>query len=255
MLNRRGIPLFFVDKVKSWQKVQTKLTEGSTFIALHENKSTSLVAWVNNGRVVTFIAHGIPPISVIPKYNSLWKMGKGQGGELKKVPSNPIVYLYRENMQGVDRNDQYKADGAISGTLTVRKWYHTIIWGLMDMTIANCYILYKELISYNANNGTPWGDFVPKKNKFGSIQQFRMALAMELMGGRTFRRRAARPTQPTQPTPSARHRHARIGSVPSSTRVCVYPECFKRTYMCCNTCPNNPHICKSCWALKHNSAT
>ena len=65
------------------------------------------------------------------------------GGEMETVTKPMIVTDYNRHMSGVDLADQYMVYYAV-GRKSI-KWYKRIFWRLVEQTIVNAYILFKQV--------------------------------------------------------------------------------------------------------------
>ena len=94
-------------------------------------------------------------------------------GTRVSVPCPEAIFSYNQNMGGVDRGDQLR--GYYSCKVKSRKFYKYIFYFLLDVSITNAFILYKNF------------RFSPT---FNTIKKFCLQLARELIGEYTSRRRA-----------------------------------------------------------------
>ena len=89
------------------------------------------------------------------------------------VPCPEAIITYNQDMGGVDRGDQLH--GYYNCKVKSRKFYKYIFYFLLDVSITNAFILYKNFQSLST---------------FNSIKKFRLQLARELIGEYTSHRRA-----------------------------------------------------------------
>jgi len=66
---------------------------------------------------------------------------KMRGGTKQKVKLG-LRHSYNKYMNGVDRPDQ-QTEGTFSTNLTSRKWWKRPVFWMLDLTLANCFIIYK----------------------------------------------------------------------------------------------------------------
>ena len=64
-----------------------------------------------------------------------------RNGTVIQVPRAPVVKTYNNNMGGVDLNDQVR--GYYMAGRKSKKWWHCLMWFLVDVPIVNAYILEK----------------------------------------------------------------------------------------------------------------
>lgn len=103
--------------------------------------------------------------------------------EEKYIYRPPSVAFYNKCMGGVDLHDQNRRYYNLA--LKSVKWWRYLFWFLLDATIINSFILYKETVA-----------------KPVSHLQFRLQLSKELIGQFTARKKAGRP-RPSLPTGSS----------------------------------------------------
>ena len=94
-------------------------------------------------------------------------------GTRVSVPCLEAIISYNQNMGGVDRGDQLR--GYYNCKVKSRKFYKYIFYFLLDVSITNAFILYKNFRS---------------SPTFKTIKKFWLQLARELIGGYTSRCRA-----------------------------------------------------------------
>ena len=94
-------------------------------------------------------------------------------GTRVSVPCPESIITYNRYMGGVDRGDQLR--GYYNCKVKSRKFYKYIFYFLLDVSITNAFILYKNFRS---------------SPTFNNIKKFRLQLARELIGEYSTRRRA-----------------------------------------------------------------
>ena len=107
-----------------------------------------------------------------------------KNGTRLSVPCPEAILTYNQYMGGVDRGDQLR--GYYSCKVKSRKFYKYIFYFLLDVSITNAYILYKNFCS---------------SPTFNNMKKFRLQLARELIGEYTSRRRAGRGGGVIRPLP------------------------------------------------------
>ena len=109
---------------------------------------------------------------------------KQRDGSTIHLPCPQAIISYNEFMGGVDRGDQLRS--YYSCRTKSRKFYKYIFYFLLDVAITNAFVLYK---GYAANP------------KHGTILDFRVQLAKELIGDYCSRRKAGRQGSHLRPLP------------------------------------------------------
>ena len=97
-----------------------------------------------------------------------------EDGIREDVPCPPAVIDYISFMRGVDRGDQLK-NHASGGN-----WKH-IFFHILECSILNSHIIYKSSITQGASN-------------VHDLLHFRIQLAEQLVGGKSFRRKPGTPS-------------------------------------------------------------
>ena len=104
---------------------------------------------------------------------------RGEDGIREDVPCPPAVIDYISFMRGVDRGDQlielYNA-GKKS-----HKWWKRIFFHILECSILNFHTIYKSSITQGASN-------------VHDLLHFRIQLAEQLVGGKSFRRKPGTPS-------------------------------------------------------------
>ena len=113
-------------------------------------------------------------------------------GTRVSVPCPEAIITYNQQMGGVDRGDQLR--GYYNCKVKSRKFYKYIFYFLLDVSITNAFILYKNFRS---------------SPTFNTIKKFRLQLARELIGEYTSRRRAGPGGGVIRPLP-LQHFHSRL---------------------------------------------
>ena len=133
-------------------------------------------------------------------------------GTRVSVPCPEAIITYNQSMGGVDRGDQLR--GYYNCKVKSRKFYKYIFYFLLDVSITNAFILYKNFRS---------------SPTFDTIKKFRLQLARELIGEYTSRRRAGPGGGVIRPLP-LQHFPLKINKDPCETerkrRRCAH--CSKR---------------------------
>lgn len=155
--NRRGLPptLRYAGKLekqgemKSWQK-------GPMAVSLWKDKKS-----------VAFLYTNCSPTDVTTVSR------KQKDGSYKDVKCPQACSMYTQNMGGVDRADQLRAQ--YSTFRKAKKWWRYLFWFLFDVCLINSYICMKESVSHVLH--TSKGRQRPRTQL-----EFRMSLAEQLIG-------------------------------------------------------------------------
>ena len=105
----------------------------------------------------------------------------------------PPIAFYNKYMGGVDLHDQNRRYYNL--TLKAVKWWRYLFWFLLDVSIINSFLLYKETVE-----------------KPTSHLQFRLQLSEELIGRFCARKKAGRPcsSQLVRPSNVLEHVYDRV---------------------------------------------
>lgn len=162
---------------------------------------------------------------------------RNKTGQRDSIPCPKSIADYNRYMGGVDLFDQYHANYSISWKS--RRWWIKIFYYLVDATIVNSYILYKETLKNKNASAKPL-----------SALQFRSELANELIG--TFIQRK------TPGPPSKKSSILNVSAhlpIKGTYRRCVLCASSKkkqtRSNIICQTC--NVALCKNCFAPYHKN--
>ena len=138
---------------------------------------------------------------------------------MESFPAPIAVQQYRTYMNGVDRFasmlSRYECD------FKTRKWWVRVLWYVFDMSIVNAYIMS----TYSPH----------PHHHYRSIKHFRLALAEQLIEGRSYVKKMGRPRQ--QPLPSHIIPGQHFPSQIPQSRVCA--KCHSRTRYTCKQCNIN----------------
>ena len=127
---RRGLP-------KELKRLRSEDHRGSILIKMHRLRQMVAVSWQEK-KIVTFLSTS----------EAGWRPGvkvqRRTRGKEKPVfvPSTPVHLEYQQMMRGVDATDQIR--GNYSVQLSTHRWWHKILWFVIDQTITNCWILYRD---------------------------------------------------------------------------------------------------------------
>lgn len=159
--NRKELPRDSVGKKKELVK---KLKRGESLYRQSDNMYC--VTWKDTKNV--YMLSTVPTTNASEQVN---RMVKKDGKWTKISIDRPnIVGLYNKYMGGVDLAD--KKIVCYKRQTKSLKWYHKVMWYMVDIAILNAYIVYTS---------------VPK-NKNVKLRDFREALCTSLIGGRNYRK-------------------------------------------------------------------
>lgn len=187
------------------------------------------------------------------------KYDKKSGAKFKIKRPN-IVSVYNNKIKGVDLHAQMIATYRIF--LRSKKSYQHIIFHLLDMTIINCWLLYRR-------DAEKLG--IPKSKQIG-LCEFKLNIASSLMkSGKDITRKRGTTSSSidaefakkkktgnaTKPIPEKDIRLDKVGHFPASSEsrmTCKRPGCSGKIFMYCMKC--NVHLCcdkkKNCFYTFHN---
>nr|CAH7740636.1 unnamed protein product [Callosobruchus chinensis] len=156
-------------------------------------------------------------------------------GQRESVPCPEAISDYNRYMGGVDRFDQYHANYSISWKS--RRWWMKIFYYLVDASIVNSYVLYRETLKKKNPSAKPL-----------SALQFRSQLADDLIGSFCQRQK---------PGPPSKKKSQGSSHLPvkGTYRRCVLCSSSKkkqtRSNIICELC--NVALCKDCFAPYHSN--
>lgn len=210
-INRKGLPDMMKQKIK--------LERGEFQFQI--KGTISAVKWMDN-RVVTLLStlHDPRETTTVNR--------KNKDGTTAVVSCPTVVAEYNKIMGGVDRFDQLRERYAV-GRRSV-KWWHRLLYFLIDLSIVNSFILWKMC-----------------KRQFSNQDQltYRVRLARQLIGGFSSRKRrgvkpsflAKKRTVPDEVrlTQVGNH-HPVSGNTYRRCRKCSTKALEKRTKYMCTSC-------------------
>ncbi|ETO77671.1 hypothetical protein F444_07150 [Phytophthora nicotianae P1976] len=133
--NRRG---YCKDVPYKQAKRPKTMARGVYRIAQSKTESNLIpVSWMDN-RLVHFIVTGYSTRRTT--------LSRRAGAEVVDVPTPHLVKDYQDGMGGADIHDLlYLQRYSIQGAMKMKKYYHTIFLGLVDMALINAYIIYRRV--------------------------------------------------------------------------------------------------------------
>ena len=142
-------------------------SRGQLWFRMHASGRMAAICWFDN-KPVTLLSTAFSPLDANGQvYISRW-----HNGEFVSVPCSPILIHYQETMRGVDVQDQLR--GYYSVQQKDHKWWHRILFHILDTSFVNAYIIYK---SHMAHFGKKCLNHV----------KFNLVVANALMAGYTVR--------------------------------------------------------------------
>jgi hypothetical protein len=84
------------------------------------------------------------PITTVPRRN---------GAVRESIQTSPVLHEYTTDMRGVDVADQLRT--SYSCQVKSHKWWHRILFFLLDMTIVNMYVIYLAHVKNSRERRTP----------------------------------------------------------------------------------------------------
>ena len=161
---------------------------------------------------------------------------KRRDGTRNNVSCPIVVREYNAHMNGIDHADQLRSEHATYWTS--KKWWHYVFWFLVDLAVANAFILFRELPHHQRQTKTgrrkPWGQV-----------EFRQALSKQLIGQvRTSRKRKL--LTALDPTTS---QHVPVTTSRGRCRKCSKDGKRREVKTGCQACGYS--LCIDCFAIHH----
>lgn len=170
-------------KLPTKQQVVARSVERGSYeeyVTTYDGIEMSSVSWKDN-KQVTFLSTyvGAEPVSTIERYDKTEK-------RKKLIPCPKVVREYNAHMGGVDLMDSYLGRYRIQ--MKSRKWYMRLFHHLLDLTVINSWVLYKQV---HTKTGIGAKEIM-------SLAEFRTELADTLCKYKTH-------VQPSRGRPSSSH--------------------------------------------------
>ena len=215
----------------------------------------SAIRWQDTGSV-HFLANFIDPRDEVKLKR--WIKNPGQRSTREDVTAPLVADVYNTNMAGCDQSDQLRASMTVHRK--TRKWWHPLgIFWLIDQSLVNAYILYKDECAHF-------------KQKPMSRKKFHKAVAESLLGG--YEPAAPPKRRASVGSTSVQQRQRRAPLSQDTTVMCI-PVKHKRKGVNCTQCRDssgttvkrrrtvfmckgcNVPLCineegKNCWEAYHN---
>jgi hypothetical protein len=133
--NRIGLPSRLAN-TKLW----TKEVQGTIGWRMHSSNKISSVVWCDKKPVLILSTHATP---IVPVGSTPVTVPRRNAGVVLQVPTSPVHKEYTTWMRGVDVADQIRS--SYSSQVRSHKWWHRLLFFLLDTTVGNCHVLHKEL--------------------------------------------------------------------------------------------------------------
>jgi hypothetical protein len=136
-----GLPLH-LKNTKAWRRCD----QGHTEWAMHDSRCKSCVMWKDKCPVLLLSIHANPigfpcvPCDEVPRWNGVVR---------EKIPTSPMLLEYTTYTRGVDVADQLQA--SYSSQSRSHKWWHRVIFALLDISEVNTYIMYLDRYKQGPN--------------------------------------------------------------------------------------------------------
>ncbi|ETN20482.1 hypothetical protein PPTG_03478 [Phytophthora nicotianae INRA-310] len=204
------------------------MARGSYRIAQSKDEPSMIaVSWMDN-RPVHFIATGCSTETAT--------LSRREGSAVVDVPAPRLVKEYQDGMGGADVHDQLRLQRySIQGAMKMRKYYHTIFLGLVDMALINAFIIFRRV-----QGDRTTGPAQPTHAHFMRVMQMSLLAvgASDFEGDLSVR---ALTDTPVPPSPTPRYR---LSTSHSTKQVEVYrttrgkngKESRKRRQYACKVC-------------------
>ncbi|XP_063219241.1 piggyBac transposable element-derived protein 4-like [Bacillus rossius redtenbacheri] len=209
--NRKGLPAMLKEKVPLKRgEFQFQCKEGVAAIKWMDRKPVTILTTSNNPMCTTTVSR------------------KNKDGTSCHVSCPTGIATYNEIMGGIDHFDQLRERYAIGRRS--RKWWHRIMYYLIDLAIVNAFILWKI-----------------SRREWASHDQlsFRLRLARQLIANFSNRKRKGRPV-------SFLSNKEMVPKEVRLTKVGDHMPILEKTYRRCRLCSTKVHdkrtryICKTC---------
>jgi hypothetical protein len=118
--------------------------QGTLEWKMHASKGVACVVWKDKRLVILISTHAVP---VQPPYTHpdlLVKVPRHNGAVRDAIYTSPIHFEYTTYMHGVDVADQLRV--SYSCQTRSHKWWHQVLFFLIDTTVVNMYIIYLSLL-------------------------------------------------------------------------------------------------------------
>jgi hypothetical protein len=137
--NRVGLPSEFKN-LHMWDRS----IQGTLEWKMHASKGVASVMWKDKRPVILISTHAVPVQPPCTHPDLLVKVPRRNGAVRDAIHTSPIHFEYTNCMRGVDVADQLRA--SYSCQTRSHKWWHRVLFFLIDTTVVNMYIIYLSLL-------------------------------------------------------------------------------------------------------------
>lgn len=127
---RKGFP----DSLGGFPKSQLP-ERGSLVVRMHRDRNMCAAMWMDSKPVflLSCAENPVDPTAFVNRWVARQR---------KEFPTSPILLQYQRFMRGVDLVDQQRQE--YTGQLHSHKWWHRLLFFILDSSLLNAYILYSE---------------------------------------------------------------------------------------------------------------
>lgn len=205
---------------------QMKSMKGGEMVSYRTNDLLAL-AWQAEKR-------NKPVYMLSTESSAKWETIRPQNAYNPPTQKPSAVHLYNHNMNGVDRADQLAV--YYSFERKTRKWWRKVFFWMMESTIVNSFIIYKEVVADPSSH-------LSYRRRVIEI------LATRCITSAPPRPRAGRPCKRPrlEDTPERLNQHLHVMGKREQLRDCTVCSiqvvgARHRTVYYCKTCPDNPTL-------------
>lgn len=111
---------------------------GTVMVRMHRSRQIYAVCWVDS-KPVWLLSTATNPVDT-NAVASRWV--RGNFGERVDFPTSLVLLEYQQNMRGVDVVDQQRVEYSVQ--LQSHKWWHRLLLFVLDSSLQNANVLYRE---------------------------------------------------------------------------------------------------------------
>jgi hypothetical protein len=137
--NRVGLPSD-LKNLRTWERS----VQGTLEWKMHASKGLTCVMWKDKRPVILISTHLVPVQPPCIHLDLLAKVPRRNGAVRDAIHTSPIHFVYTTYMRGVDVADQLRA--SYSCQTRSHKWWHRVVFFLIDTIVVNIYIIYLSLL-------------------------------------------------------------------------------------------------------------
>ena len=221
--NRKGLP--------GTIKTPGRMQRGESKVLQEENSNLTATAWKDK-KVVSVLSTLSDPAQIL-------QCQRREGRDVRKTDQPSAVHSYNQFMNGVDRHDQLRMKYSV-GRFGKKHWRY-LVWFLVNCSIVNAFIIYKEKSTR------------PTKKSYNHLD-FRVELAKLLIGNFSSRKRKAVEGVPIPLANAENIEHRNVHMRKDRAVRCFVHKSRgvrRETVYGCMVC--NVHLCREgCHAQYHN---